>query len=123
MLSRMPLDINRYVAECTNELSQDVVRATWEGSQAAKRDDVAWVTAHRIASIDSSTQPHSLLSAIDQDELVRAQQEDPSIGEAIRLKESGVALTDEARQAANPTTRRILYEWDKLHLENGILYR
>ncbi|KAI5089291.1 hypothetical protein C0J45_20699, partial [Silurus meridionalis] len=54
-LSRIPFDIDNYVAKCTEELSQDVLHATWEGM-------------------------------------------------------SGL-------------TRKLLHEWNQLHLENGVLYR
>lgn len=44
-LSRIPLDIDNYVATCTEELSQDVLHATWEGGRVAQKKDVAWIAA------------------------------------------------------------------------------
>ncbi|KAL1276491.1 hypothetical protein QQF64_036114 [Cirrhinus molitorella] len=41
-LSRCPLDINQYITECTEELSSEIVKTTWEG---AEQKDVAWVAA------------------------------------------------------------------------------
>lgn len=111
------------MTECTEELSQDVVRATWEGSQAAERKDVAWITALHISSIDSSQQPSALLPMIGHDELVKAPHEDPAIGEIVKLKETATVVTDEMRKVMNGVTRKMFYEWSKLHLENGLLYR
>lgn len=48
-LSRLPLDITEYVGACTEELSKDMVQATWEGSQAAKEKDVAYVAVLNFA--------------------------------------------------------------------------
>ncbi|KAJ7986951.1 hypothetical protein DPEC_G00333700 [Dallia pectoralis] len=49
-LSRLPLDMGKYEMACTEELSNEAVRATWDGSQAAERKDVAWVAALNMCS-------------------------------------------------------------------------
>ncbi len=51
-LSRGPLDIEQYVSSCSGEMSVEAVRATWEGSQVAKKRDVAWI-ATLITAQDS----------------------------------------------------------------------
>lgn len=76
-----------------------------------------------IASFNTSQEPRTLLPTISHDELVRAQGEDPTIGEVVRLKEASAIPTDETRKATNLLTRKLLHEWNKLHLENGLLYR
>lgn len=122
-LSRVPLDIDRYMSTCTEELSQDVVNATWEGSQAAQRKDVAWVAALSASSHDVILQPRTPLHEIGHNELVHAQREDPTIGEIIRLKEVNDKLTDGIRRSVKGTACKLLHEWNRLHLEDGILYR
>ena len=122
-LSRIPLDIDEYVNACTEELTRDVVCATWEGNEAALRKDVAWIAALHISSLDATQPPPPLLPTISHDELVRAQREDPAIGEIVKFKETSTTLTDEMRKAANGQTRKLLHEWSKLHLENDLLYR
>lgn len=52
ILSRLPLDMERSENLCTEELSDDVVHATWNGSQAAESKDVAWVAALNTSSSD-----------------------------------------------------------------------
>ncbi len=37
VLSRCPLDINQYITECTEELSNELVKTTWEGTRAAEQ--------------------------------------------------------------------------------------
>lgn len=122
-LSRIPLDIDNYVATCTEELSQDVLHATWEGGRVAQKKDVAWIAALYTSSADVMPQPHSLLPEISLKELVKAQQDDPGIGEIIKLKETNKALTDHIRRSVGGLTRKLLHEWSQLRLENGVLYR
>lgn len=76
-LSRLPLDIDRYVAECTEEWSKEAVCETWEGSGVAEKQDVAYVAALNLAQ---DPVPHGMgpLPTIDHDELVKAQREDPA---------------------------------------------
>lgn len=40
-LSRLPLNIDMYVRECTEALSPEVVQAAWNGARAARESDVA----------------------------------------------------------------------------------
>ena len=122
-LSRIPLDMNSYVETCTEELSQEVLHATWDGSQAAKRKEVAWIVALYASSLDVIPQPRMTLPEISHDELAKAQREDPAIGEVIRLKETNAVLTDATRKSVSGLTRKILHEWNQLHLEDEILYR
>lgn len=121
-LSRLPLDMEKYKMTCTEEFSDEAVRATWDGSQAAKLKDVAWVAALNIASPDSQ-QFQTHLPTLSHDDLMRAQREDEAISKVIELKQSGSKLTDETCKMVTGVTRRLLHEWSRLHLENNLLYR
>ncbi|KAI7803024.1 hypothetical protein IRJ41_001725 [Triplophysa rosa] len=112
-----------YEVACTEELSNEAVRATWDGSQAAERKDVAWVAALNMCSPEPPPQPHCHMPAIGHDDLVKAQREDQAIGKIIELKESNTKLTDHIRQTVSGATRKLLHEWSKLQLEDGLLYR
>lgn len=96
-LSRLPLDIDRYVAECTEEWSKEAVCATWEGSRVAEKQDVAYVAA---LNLSQDPEPHGMgpLPTIDHDELVKVQREDPAIGALIKLKETKEVLSNEDRR-------------------------
>lgn len=122
-LSRLPLDMEKYEMACTEELSSEAVRTTWDGSQAAEQKDVAWVAALNMCSLDSHQQSHSHLPTISHDDLVGAQREDQAIGKIMELKESNTKLTDEIRKTVNGATRKLLHEWSRLYLEDGLLYR
>ena len=70
-LSRVPLDIEQYMPTCTEELSQDVVNAVWEGSRVAQGKDAAWVAALSAFTLDIVPQPGPPLQEISHDELVQ----------------------------------------------------
>lgn len=90
--------MERYGSVCTEELSDKVVHATWAGSQAAERKDVAWVGALNTTSTDLSLQPRTKLPTISHDDLVRAQKEDQATNQIRELKASNTKLTDETRK-------------------------
>ncbi len=97
-LSRLPLDIEVYESECTEELPMGAIQAAWEGSHVSERKDVAWVAALYISTVDESQQPATVLPTIEQNELIQAQKDDPVISQVRQWKEDGVTLTDEMRQ-------------------------
>uniref|UniRef100_A0A8C4NM60 Gypsy retrotransposon integrase-like protein 1 n=1 Tax=Dicentrarchus labrax TaxID=13489 RepID=A0A8C4NM60_DICLA len=120
-LSRCPLDIDTFMAECSEELSEEAVCAVWEGSRRAQQGDVAWVAA---LNVTSNSQPHiEPLQEINHDELVREQRKDPAIGKVMELKENDTPLTEDDKQRMDTHARRLLREWSRLHIENDLLYR
>lgn len=75
-LSRLPVDINSYVDSCTEELSRDTILAMWEGSRAAKQQDVAYVAVLNLSQGPASQSPE-LLPTINRTELMKSQQVTP----------------------------------------------
>lgn len=120
-LSCLPLDMEKYERTCTEELSTEAVRVTWDGSQAAERKDVAWVAALNISSPDSNQQSHPPLQTISHDELVKAQREDQAINMIMELKETNSKLTDDVRKTVSGVTRKLLHEWSRLYIVNDLL--
>ncbi len=122
-LSRLPLDIEVYELECTEELPMGAIQAAWEGCHVSERKDVAWVAALYISTVDESQQPATVLPTIERNELIQAQRDDPVISQVRQWKKDNVTLTDEMRAGLTGISRKIMYEWNKLHLEGGLLYR
>lgn len=60
-LSHLPLNIDNYVIERTEELSRKVIQATWNGARAARESDVAWVAALALAA-DANIELQSSIS-------------------------------------------------------------
>ncbi len=67
----------------------------------------------------SHNNPQQCLPTIEQNELIQAQKDDPVISQVRQWKEDGVTLTDEMRAGLTGTSRKLMYEWNKLHLEGG----
>lgn len=99
-LSRCPLDIDTFMAERTEELTDEAVCAVWEGGRRAQQKDVAWVAALNLASQNQhECEP---LQAISHNELVRDQRKNPTIGRVINMKESDTPLRDEDGKSRHP---------------------
>lgn len=123
-LSRIPLDMEAYEAECTEQLSSEAVQATWQGNRVAKQKDVAWIAALHTSSVKDEQLLHNTwMPTISQNELIRAQQEDSVISQVIKWKNENITLTNKVRQEMTGASKKLLYEWNKLHLEGGLLYR
>lgn len=67
-------------------------------------------------------QPGSPLQELKPDDVVQAQRDNPTIKEVIRLKESNARLTEGIRRSLQGPACKLLHEWDRLHIKNGILY-
>lgn len=123
-LSRCPLDIDRYVTECTQELPTEAVTATWGGCRAGESGDVAWIAALALAqSVQSEPRSREAVTPIDLAELQKAQRTDPVIGEILKMKESNKALTEDMKRSVKGIGKKMMHEWTRLHIEDGILYR
>lgn len=116
--------MEKYVTECTEDLSSEIVQAVWDGTHVAKKKDVAWIAALSISSIDTD-QPSqcSLLPKISKAELSRAQREDPVISKIVKMKEDVKVPDADMKKEVTGAARKLLCEWNKLLLENGCLYR
>ncbi len=100
-----------------------VIQAACQGSLVSERKDVAWVAALTISTVDESQQPATLLHTIEQNELIQGQKDEPVISQVRQWKKYDVTLKDEIRAGLAGTSRKLMYEWNKLHLEGGLLYR
>lgn len=98
-LSRIPLDMEAYEAECTEQLSSEAVQATWQGNRVANQKDVAWIAALHTSSVKDEQLLHNTwMPTISQNELIRAQQEDSVISQVIKWKNENITLTNKVRQ-------------------------
>lgn len=119
VLSRCPLDIERFMGECSEELSEEAVCAVWEGSRRAKQGDVAWIAALNLTAPNLPVKEP--LQSISHDQLVQSQRADPAIGKVIDMVEKDIRPTEDDK--ADTNTKRLLREWSRLHMENDLLYR
>ena len=90
----------------------------------AEKKDVAWVAALYMSTVENEPRPPTTwLPTIEQVELIQAQKGDPVISQVRLWKEEDVTPTNEMRGKVKGTSRKLMYEWHKLHLEGGLLYR
>ncbi|KAL0192074.1 hypothetical protein M9458_010370, partial [Cirrhinus mrigala] len=123
-LSRLPLDIEAFESQCTEQLPTSVVQVAWEGSHVSGEKDVAWIAALYMSAVEEKVEPSpSCLPTIELEELITAQRDDPVISQVRQWKVDGVNPTEEMRGNLTGTSRKLMYEWSKLHVEGGLLYR
>ena len=67
-------------------------------------------------------QSPELLPTMSRDELMKSQRGDTVISQVIRLKETNNTLTSDMRGGVGGPIRKLLHEWGKLHLKDGLPY-
>lgn len=82
-----------------------------------------YVAVLNLSQHCSTMQSPELLPTISLDELMKSQRGDPAISQDIRLKESNNALTSDMRRGVGGLTRKLLRQWEKLHLKDVLLCR
>lgn len=122
-LSRMPVDMETVMRECTEEMSYDSVGATTQAVEAQK--DMPWSMAVSVQCCAAELDPGTTaVTPLSRAEIRRAQGEDKSIGAVIEYKESGTKPSSQQIKTMSMTTKCLLREWEKLSLdEDGTLHR
>lgn len=123
MLSRYPIPFLDHVGEHTETVSPEIVSAVWKGSKAVQDDDVPWAAALQLNSKDDEEVSVGDASTVTPENIKIAQHEDAAIKEVISLKLKGWIPNAEDKRLMKRETRRLLYEWTKLDVVDGILYR
>lgn len=123
-LSRQPLKLIEVMGEHTETLSPETVSAVWQGSKAVADSDVPWVAALELnIPGEDVICTEGSISTVTPENIKAAQRDDPAICEIIMLKEQGWTPNEKDKNNMKKETRRLLFEWTKLELEDGILYR
>ena len=114
-LSRMPVNVDGCINECTEEITTAVYAAT--SSAASVQNDHPWVFALSTSDENVRLQANEHLkpasfARFDLTDLKNAQLQDPSIS------------SNKERIVASRSTKILLQDWDKLHIDsNGVLRR
>lgn len=125
-LSRYPVDITDHLSDYTETVPSEVVSALWQGSKAVIEEEVAWVASLTLYSASDGEEEMlkgQMVSPIAQEDIRASQQDDISIKEVIKLKESSWIPNSKEKNVMTKGTRRLVQEWNKLVVEEGILYR
>ena len=128
-LSRMPLNIDEYIPQCTEELATDVLQATVSACCGQRKSEVAWVSALSAKPNNFDLQDQELLDPksrqrFDVSDIVQAQEEDSVISSIRKFKLGGKKPSTVERQQLVPLAKGLLREWDKLFVDpDSILCR
>ena len=121
-LARMPLNIEDYMATCSERSSLEVVQATICAVQFQSRGDFPWLTAltNSITALDDD----NITTTDQQIDLKQAQELDPVISKVMHFIQSGKRPSVRESKAESRDVQRLLFEWNKLILGNdNVLYR
>uniref|UniRef100_A0A8C6LDR0 Gypsy retrotransposon integrase-like protein 1 n=1 Tax=Nothobranchius furzeri TaxID=105023 RepID=A0A8C6LDR0_NOTFU len=120
-LSRMPLDVENLMAECTEEMSYDVVGATALAVETQSESHASWSMP---ISIHSLVDTQECSPSITQANIRLGQQNDTHIRVLLQSKMSGVKPSRQELDRLGPQTRCLFREWDRLEPdEHGVLWR
>lgn len=119
-LSRMPLDIETIMEQCTEELTSDCVEAT---VQAIEMQDctTSWTAMTSLKNPAESVESSERYST---DEIRQAQREDAHIGPVLQCKLIGEKPSRHQLKTFSIQSKSLLRQWDKLtYGKNEILRR
>ena len=126
-LSRMPVDVEEYIGQCTDETNQETIQAIVQGVAAQAAGETVWINAV-TANMDIVGQEETkgaTRPTISPAALYKAQRNERNLKQVIQYLENSKEkppLRD--RLGESKKTRRLMNEWRKLELgEDGILRR
>ena len=122
-LSRMPMDFEKYMDLCTEETSQEFIKATINAVHLQDKNLINWVTSFAtdpdVLDFDPVHKAQNATSRKEQCQfetidILQAQLDDKNIQRVIELKKSNSKPDSQQRSLESKETRLLLYEWDKL---------
>uniref|UniRef100_A0A3B3Q8H6 Gypsy retrotransposon integrase-like protein 1 n=1 Tax=Paramormyrops kingsleyae TaxID=1676925 RepID=A0A3B3Q8H6_9TELE len=119
-LSRMPLDIETLMEECTEEVPADCVGATVQ-SVEIPHPNFSWTA---VISLDDTVASEQAGEPLPVEEIIQAQKNDDHIGPVLQIKLSDKKPTGYLFKTLSAKSKCLLHSWEKLHLgDDGILRR
>ncbi len=122
--SRMPLDINGFMSQCTEEIRPNTISATMTGV-TVRREKPTWESVcFQALSLVHDAPTNALGSPLTLEELREAQEKDSVIGGApLYLRRDQRPLRHQLN-AEDPDVCVLLRQWLKLYLSSeGVLHR
>ena len=120
-LSRMPLDVETFMKECSEEMPYDVIGATTQAVENQDESNVSWSmgVAVECAEVATGTSLIPLGGQIKHD-----QRNDPTVGSVVQFKLADKKPSGQELKQLSSQITCLLREWDKLEInESGVLYR
>lgn len=121
-LSRMPLDEETFMKECSEEMSYDVTGAATQAVESQDEFSASWSMG--ISAECATLATDTLLSPLTAGQVKHDQRNDPTVGPVVQFKLTGDKPSGHELRQLSPQIICLLREWDKLDMdESGILYR
>ena len=127
-LSRMPLNMDDYIPQCTEGLAANILQATASACCGQRKGEVAWVSALSAQSNNFDLQDQELLEPksrqqFNVSDIVHAQEEDNVISSIRKFKLSGKKPSPIERKRLVPLAKGLLREWNKLFVDADNILR
>lgn len=124
-LSRMPLDVETLMRDCSEEVPPDTIAAAIQAIEVQKDTPAAWTLSAAAMSVTAEGEPaEATFTPIPKEQLNEAQKSDPVISPVLQCKQTDSKPLPKELRTFDPKTKCLFREWGKLRLDNnGILYR
>lgn len=121
-LSRMPLNMETYMEECSEEMSYDVVSAATQAVDHQDESSAAWSMG--ISAKCATVSVSMPIAPFTVGQIKLDQETDPVIGQIIQYKLAESKPSGSELKQLCPQVVCLIREWDKLQFnERGVLYR
>ncbi len=110
-LSRMPLDIETMMEQCTEELTSDFVKRATVQAIEAQDLTMSWTA---MTSLHNPTENAESSETYSTDEIRQAQRVDPYIGPVVQCKLAGEKPSKHLLKTLSTQSKSLLRHWDKL---------
>lgn len=121
-LSRMPLDEETFMKECSEEISYDMIGAATQAVESQDESSISWSMG--ISAECEMLVTDSLLRPLTEEQVKNDQRNDPTVGPVVQFKLTGDKPSGHELRQLSPQITSLLREWDKLEMnKNGVLYR
>ena len=123
-LSRMPLDVDALMRECTEELLPNTVTAAIQAIEVQENSPTTWsFTAASVTTDPENMLATAPISPIPKEQLRETQKADQVICPVLEFKLLGSKPAVNELRTFSSQTKCLFREWDKLTVDDGLLYR
>jgi hypothetical protein len=126
-LSRLPLDVEKYMASCTMTTEKEQMLAGI-GSQSGREEvDQVWVNcllAEIVSDLESQAKSMVAIETLSKSQVQEAQMEDPELSKVINWCKGKKKPPQHQLRQESPTVKAWLRDWGRLKIDDhGILQR
>lgn len=120
-LSRFPVRLTDHLREYTEIVQPEVISTIWQGNKAEREEQVPQAVALQIRVEEDLSA--ACIPVFTPEDIRDAQNRDDTICEVVKLKKNGWTPKDKGQSLVSVGAQRLIREWNRLKLREGILYR